>query len=267
MYHIKTTSWHQFGIALDGIRNEVAEMRASGNYVSPLLYRGQSNAEWTLRTTLDRYTTAPVSLEEYFRKLAVVKPHIESFTGTTWDFDLDAATEWAGSMQPTVIPGYEFMVYLRHHGFPSPLLDWTASRQIATFFAFREPPGGEAVSLYAFCEYIGGVKSRSSGSPSISSFGPHIKGHQRHFLQQSWYTICSMFKGDGKQYFASHEEVVSAGRKDPQQDQLWKIDVSASERGQALRTLAEYNLNAHSLFGSVESLAETLGLQHFGPTA
>lgn len=33
---------------------------------------------------------------------------------------------------------YGFMTRLRHHGFPSPLLDWPQSPYIAAFFAFNK---------------------------------------------------------------------------------------------------------------------------------
>jgi hypothetical protein len=33
---------------------------------------------------------------------------------------------------------YDFMTRLRHHGFPSPLLDWPQSPYTAAFFAFNK---------------------------------------------------------------------------------------------------------------------------------
>ena len=147
------------------------------------------------------------------------------------------------------------MVYLRHHGFPSPLLDWSRSSYVAAFFAFRDlqPEGGKR-SIYAFCEMPEGHKGGVVGEPQIRSIGPYVRSDPRHFRQQSDYTICASF--DHSWRFHSHEDVLVHRR--PEQDFLWKFDLPSTERIKVLRLLNDYNLNAFSLFDSEETLLETM---------
>ena len=259
---ITVSSWEEYQAEVNNLK-ALRNMAAQNEFgTAPLLFRGQGNSKWDLDTTLDRYTKTPVSLQEYFKKLQVIKLKIETFTEQSWEFNLDDAIAWSGNLPFNVIPGYEYMVFLRHHGFPSPLLDWSESPQVAAFFAFRDPPKtAEYVSIFAFCKTMDGITYSSSNSPAIYTYGPNIKSHPRHFLQQSNYTICTVFK-DTTQYFASHQEVKPV--ENISQDYLWRIDVPVSERRKALTSLGEFNLNSFSLFGSTESLLETLALQNFG---
>jgi hypothetical protein len=48
------------------------------------------------------------------------------------------------------------------------------------------------------------------------------------------------------------------------QDVLEKFEIPASERKKVIGRLDAFNLNASSLFGSEESLMETLATRHFG---
>jgi len=50
-------------------------------------------------------------------------------------------------------------------------------------------------------------------------------------------------------------------RDDRIQDRLWKFNLPSTERLRVLKVLDEYNLNAISLFGSEESLMETMALR------
>jgi hypothetical protein len=237
---------------------------------SNLLYRGQSNHEWGLETTLEREFGGKMAIDAYYRRILIAQPQIETFTGEKWNLpDYSEYESWVQTCKSDSInfswdfPGYEFMAYLRHHGYPSPLLDWSKSPFVAAFFAFRHAKKGK-VSIYAYSEYPNQFKSGQSGKPLIKVLGPYIKSHKRHFQQQSWYTISAMIQPPihtDDPYYANHESVFSTSNNE--QDALWKFNIPASESLPALRHLNRYNLNAFSLFGSEESLCETLAYRAF----
>ena len=45
------------------------------------------------------------------------------------------------------------MSYIRHLGFPTPILDWSRNYNIASFFAFEDKTDSKSVSIYIYQEY------------------------------------------------------------------------------------------------------------------
>jgi hypothetical protein len=255
-------SWEEFEEKL----KELETVRPKLGRPSEFLYRGQSSSGHSLKTTLERYTENPFPMVEYHGLISRVRPQIETFTGQHWEIfsesdfkrKVDERDRWAFMLQDAQ-DSFSYMAYLRHYGFPSPLLDWTASPFVAAFFAFRKEPlvGVRNVSIYAYLGSISGARTNSSNRNHIETVGPYVKTDKRHFDQQSRYTFCIVH--DGEWRYAGHEEVFS--REDLNQDLLWKFNIPSSERKKALKKLEEYNLNSHSLFGSHESLMETLAFR------
>jgi hypothetical protein len=234
---------------------------------SRFLFRGQTDSGFGLTTTLERIGRKGERISDYYHTISVAKPQIETFTQKTWDLadwpEVDKLLKDYDMLSLHRFPDlgtYSYMVHLRHHGFPSPLLDWTRSPYIAAYFAFRstnEPSTGK-VSIYAFSEKVN-FKISGSGSPLIRRVGPYVRTHKRHFLQQSDYTICILLDDSEGWRFAMHDDTFSL--PESHQDFLWKFNIPWAERLKVLRILDGYNLNAFSLFDSEEALMETMALR------
>jgi FRG domain len=258
--HLET--WQAFDEALCELRAKEEAPAERGGLVlrSKFLFRGQSDERWDLTTTLERRFPRECKWSEYLHLIRSAAPEVETITGRLWQIPARAETRtWGGDYDDEMrqLPAYDYWVYLRHHGFPSPLLDWTRSPYVAAFFAFRQTTA-ERVAIYCYQEASDGAKFGSSDRPHIHVHGPYVRSHPRHVLQQCTYTTCNLFKDKAWSY-SRHSSVFSFDEK--RQDRLWKFTIPASERMAVLRNLDEYNLNAYSLFSTEDALLETVALR------
>ncbi len=272
-------TWEQFERAL-----ETMEISGLSQGSGPL-FRGQSNSAWGLDTTLERRWPS-ISVHEYYHRALNVKLPIETLTSHKWEpirpqsIDETLACYDAFSVKLTLgqMPAYDYLLYLRHHGFPSPLLDWSRSPFIAAYFAFahslpKEAP--ERVAIFAYVERPQNIKIWSGGDPEIHVLGPQVPAHRRHFLQKSEYTVCIRWTEESWR-FAPHDKVLSGDRPgkftltpdgevlsrgQAAQDVIRKFTLPSSEGPKVLENFDRYNLNGFSLFGSEESLMETMALR------
>ncbi|HEX3652931.1 MAG TPA: FRG domain-containing protein [Rhizomicrobium sp.] len=229
-------------------------------------FRGHSRRDWRLKTTLERRYAAQFSVGQYFDLMTQTLPLVENFTGGTWPEPKWEKFEGRFNRYFLANGALSYMAYLRHHGFPSPFLDWTSSPYIAAYFAFAEARRVDTetqpdpmVAIFAYSETPNHVKTSKSDGPFIVTHGGFgLRTHTRHFQQKSCYTVC-VEKRDDIWWFVPHQQVFDYG--DGIQDKLYKIEIPYSERVKALTFFDKFNLNHVSLFGSAESLMETLAFR------
>ncbi len=90
---------------------------------SPLIFRGHKKARYRLRTTLHR--TGRRDLIRYEQEdLPILKDYISSVSGRR--YQLERRDDF-----------HELLSLAQHHGYPTPLLDWTESPFVAAYFAFQ----------------------------------------------------------------------------------------------------------------------------------
>ena len=264
---VDINSWEEFEREIEKLKAKWLEIRKNTSLiVSDPLFRGHSDAKWHLKTTLERYLHKPsYPMDDYYRTIYISKHRIEAFTEKTWSIPtIKEYRNWLENydpFEPGEFKAYEYMAYLRHYSFPSPLLDWTTSPYIAAFFAFRKIHcKSKKVAIFSFIEQTGRGKHSTGTEPYIQPLGPYINSHKRHFLQQSNYTVCISLNNQNLHY-AAHQKVFDRDERD--QDLLRKYIIPATERTKALKKLDSYNINAHFLFGSEESLMETIAMREF----
>ena len=113
-----------------------------------LVYRGQRSTSWGLTSTLHR-TALVQSI-----------PDLKSYADFMLPMVHDALEAWAGrSWKLNDALGLaEFLAFLQHNGFPTPLLDWSASPYIAAYFAFEGvnhfAPQSEDVAIFSFNQML-----------------------------------------------------------------------------------------------------------------
>jgi len=209
------------------------------------VFRGQSVATWFLDTTLERELDQPLSVDDYVRlaeSVCVESPYSEIDDGLK-------NISCAGA-QFYDLETLKRLVHLRHHGFPSPLLDWTESPLIAASFAFEGASENQDVAIHIYVRTLDGYSAWCEQDYHIIHVTLDDEKNSRHRNQKAQYTIARRGKD-----FCSHEEVFDEEeniyiKEQPNQNRRVKVRISASEKKTALDYIRKEGFDRGTLFNS-----------------
>lgn len=228
-------SWEEFKLEAS------AQLEKYRGYI----YRGQGNSEWLLSTTMHRTGQLPTHNDFliYFENmLPFVQEPVEAWDGSRRDLD-----------DPFQLA--EFLAFLQHHGFPTPLLDWTYSPFIAAYFAFEGvnhfSPQYEKVAIYSFNqeEWLKSFKQTYDWKvedPHVTLLNPTYRGNPKQMLQQGTFLFTNL---------ANVEHHILHNEKHEGQF-LRKYEISVKERAKVFKELNAMNITAMQLAPSMESVCK-----------
>jgi hypothetical protein len=216
------------------------------------IFRGQKHRN-RLRTRFHRSGRADLAWYQEVDIPALYK-HLSS--RTTHIFNLAIADEYGA-----------FFNLAQHHGYPTPLLDWTYSPYVGAFFAYRHILNSEAdvadddkmVRIFVFDQLT--WRARRHQSIVLSPFRPHFSlmefvaiENPRTIPQQSISSVTNVDDIEG--HIREHERVL-------QLPFLRVIDLPHRERRRVMQDLSTMGITAGSLFPGFDGACEELRERYF----
>lgn len=212
------------------------------------IFRGQKKP-WKLVTSFHRYGRFIIS--EFLNKdIPILRHKISSISQHHFDLTIP---EQNGA----------FFNLLQHHGYPTPLLDWTYSPYVAAFFAFQEqkPPFHDTdfARIYVFNANL--WKTTLNQIQLLDPTYPHLSiseflalENPRVIPQQAVTTVTNIF--DIESYIMEKENEFNCKF-------LTAIDIPAKEYNVVMSDLRLMGITSASMFPGIDGICAELKRQMF----
>jgi hypothetical protein len=238
--HTSTKSWSEFKEYV----NSLLKGKEAGDYV----FRGHASSEWHLSTSLHRLKR--FDLTRYEQQ---VRDHLTP--------SLNALL----SRRYRVSDPEELGAVLslaQHHGFPTPLLDWTRSPYVAAYFAFSDKAAGAPNSksrifildAAAWNQNFPQPASIQNPAMTVSLRNFEAYDNPRHLPQQGCHTFCTVAD------VSAWINMVSQRKQ-----YLTVVDIPNADRAEILSELGYMGVTAASMFPGLDGLCKGLAERLYGP--
>lgn len=255
-----TLPWPELEIPhWSGFVAAVSEITALSEVDPAYLFRGQSDAAWSLKPTLARVIPANTSRARACEMEARVYSefggqfHLVCTDGERHIYDSDSTfLDWWPEMQ--------------HYGAPTRLLDWTASPYVAAYFAAIANPDTDG-ALYvchpatiterwsALENIQGAIHWHKDFRDGVYFFSPRRQS-QRVATQQGHFSVAFDPMADHQQVLVKGCPPAELAAHDSQWLRRWIIP--AALKCEFLRHLRRMNVTANSLFPGPDGLGRSM---------
>jgi hypothetical protein len=214
------------------------------------IFRGQTNNRWRLRTAFHR--TGRASLMKFMSQdIPVLHRHLSGMMAHHLDL-----------RDP--LQNAAFYNLVQHHGYPTPLLDWTYSPFIGAYFAYKGVPRSgmnpdNSVRLLVFdkvqwCQEFETIGIVMPPKLHFTVLEPLALNNPRVVPQQSVSSVTNI--EDIETYLTKRE-------KDAGKQYLRAIDLPVSERNGVMQELSLMGITAGSLFPGIDGACEQVRERFF----
>lgn len=228
-----------------------------------ILFRGQSNVKWSIQSSLERVGISNISFNKYYTSVDRYKPEINAY-GKHFKRKVKLNGYDFSDYNPisyNQFPEMEYLTYLRHHGFPSPLIDFTQSEYIALFFACEDVvfSSGKTTNGKVFVMQSNLWENFSCGMKEIHRIGHYVETDQRHIVQQSEYLLaCCYCCYSNTWMFVPFGLENSLKDSSIKKKSVFEIKIAAFAKKALLQELDKMNINHFTLYRDEDSLMKKM---------